>query len=301
MERRVLVTGGAGQLGTAFRALSGTAGFAVTALGRGELDVTDPRSIAAALDKFPCDAVINGAAFTDVDGAEGQRAQAFAVNGEGAANLARACAERGLPLVQVSTDYVFDGAADNPYGEEAPTAPLNVYGESKLAGEAAVRELCARHLIVRTSWLFGATGKNFLTTMLRLAETRDSLTIVDDQQGCPTPAMDLARALLGMLGQALENEEKAWGTYHLCSGRPASWYAFAGEIFACAAALGRPVPVITPISSAAFGAAAVRPAYSVLDCGKAKARFGVALGDWQPGLEAALSQIGARETGRERA
>jgi len=224
-------------------------------------------------------AVINCAAWTKVDAAETQREGAFRVNAEGPRLLAAACREAGALLCQISTDYVFDGTATAPIAEDAPTHPLGAYGASKLAGEVAVRESGARHAIVRTSWLYGQDGPNFVLTMLRLGAERDELRVVADQRGAPTWTGHLAPALLRLVERDLQ------GTFHLSNGGETTWCDFAAEIMAMAGHRAR----ILPTTTAEYGAPAPRPAYSVLDNGSWRRAGETPLLDWHEGLRAYLA------------
>lgn len=255
-DLRWLVTGARGQLGTDLRGVLAEAGVTrVTALDLPELDITD----AAAAEKVVAghDVVVNVAAWTAVDAAETQEPAAFAVNAVGPANLARACAVHGARMLQVSTDYVFPGDADTPYGENDLPAPTSAYGRTKVAGEWAVRaELPGRYWIVRTAWLYGAAGKNFVKTMARLQRERDTITVVDDQRGQPTWSLDLARAMLSLVAA-----DAPAGIYHGTSSGEATWFDFARLVFELA---GADPQRVQPISSAQFPSPTARPAYSVL-------------------------------------
>lgn len=265
---RILVTGACGQLGRAIveRAV-------VTACDRSSVDVCDPAAVARAVRGH--DVVINAAAFTNVDKAESERARAFAVNRDGARNLARACAAAGARLLHVSTDYVFDGLATTPYREDDTVSPLGAYGASKDAGD---REVHARGgTVVRTSWLFGDGGPSFVHTMLRLAKERPVLRVVADQHGCPTYAGDLADALL-----ALAKRPSLAHTYHFCGDGSTTWFGFAKAILGA--------DRVEPIATADYPTAAKRPAYSVLDTSWIRA-LGIVPPSWTIGL----SQVVARD------
>jgi len=271
---RLLVTGGRGQLG---RALVRRGGDAIVASDLPELDICGDVGAAIA----SVDAVINAAAYTAVDKAETERDRAYAVNRDGAGNVARACAVRGIPCIHVSTDYVFDGTATAPYREDAPLHPLGVYGESKLAGEEAVRE--AGGTVVRTSWLFGQGGPSFVHTMLRLAAERPVLRVVADQHGCPTWADDLADALLALVKAPAD-------TYHFCNAGPTTWHAFATAIVAEARkhrvlACER----IDAITTAEYPTPAKRPGYSVLDTSKVQA-LGIVPPPWTIGMARVVAE-----------
>ncbi|MGC5020111.1 dTDP-4-dehydrorhamnose reductase [Micromonospora sp. DT47] len=281
---RVLVTGAGGMLGRDLLAVLDTrANLTVTAAARAELDVTDADAVRAAVTGH--DVVFNTAAWTDVDGAEQAEAAATAVNGDAVAHLARACAEAGARLVHVSTDYVFPGDAASPYAEDAPTDPVNAYGRSKLAGErAVVRLLPETGYVVRTAWLYGAHGPNFVATMLRLAGQREHLDVVDDQQGQPTWSYALATQLMALADAALAGRAPA-GVYHgTCSGRT-TWYGLARATFALA---GLDPDRIRPTTSDRFPRPAARPACSVLGHDRWAAAGLPPLPDWRDTLSDAF-------------
>ncbi len=273
---RVLVTGAAGMLGQDVVAAAARAGHDVSPLSRRELDICDAAAVSAAVAASRPDAVVNCAAWTDVDGAEGDEAGATAVNGAGAGNVAAAAAAADAFVVQVSTDYVFDGSAREPYRESAATAPLGAYGRSKLAGELAVaRAAPDGHAIVRSSWLFGEHGGNFVATMLRLAKEREPLTVVDDQIGCPTFTGHLATALIAIA------ERRPTGIQHVAGGGSCSWYDLAAAAFAAA---GAEVELLRG-RTADLGRRAPRPAYSVL---RSERPDTPVLPSWRDGLHAYL-------------
>jgi dTDP-4-dehydrorhamnose reductase len=269
---RLLVTGAAGMLGRDVAAAAEAAGHDLTALSRGELDVTDADAVHAAIRDARPAAVINCAAWTDVDGAEASEDEAAAVNGAGAGIVAAAAAAAGALTVHVSSDYVFDGRASSPYPEDAPTVPLSAYGRSKLAGEHAVAK-AERHAIVRSSWLFGVHGGNFVATMLRLGAERDEVTVVDDQVGCPTFTGHLGRALVEVAERDLR------GTLHVAGGGFCSWWELARATFEEAGIDCR----VLPGSTADLRRPAPRPAYSVLGSTRGDAP---ALPPWREGLRA---------------
>lgn len=273
---RLLVTGAAGMLGTDVVAAA-SAAHEVVGFARADLDITDAEAVRAAVRDTQPDAVINCAAYTNVDGAETDEETATAINGAGAGHLAAAAAEQHAHIVHVSTDYVFPGDATAPYPEDAPTGPIGAYGRSKLAGELAVENgNPASHSIVRTAWVFGPHGKNFVDTMLKLAATRSELTVVDDQLGCPTYTGHLAQALIAIA------ETRPRGILHVAGGGQCTWRELAVATFAAA---GLDVAV-HPTTTAAFGAPAPRPAYSVLGSTRSDAP---ALPSWQEGLKAHLT------------
>jgi dTDP-4-dehydrorhamnose reductase len=252
---RLLVTGAGGMLGREVATLAGSA----TALDRVALDVTDAEAVGDAVAGH--NVVVNAAAWTDVDGAESHEDAATAVNGDGPANLAAACARHGAALVHVSTDYVFSGVGSEPWAEDEPTAPVNAYGRSKLAGEQAVLRLLPSHgFVVRTAWLYGEHGSNFVRTILRLARDRDTLDVVEDQRGQPTWARELARQLLGLAEVAHAGQAPA-GIYHGTSAGHTTWYGLARAAFE---ETGLDPDRVRPVGSDAFPRPARRPAYSVL-------------------------------------
>lgn len=288
----ILVTGRRGQLATALVEEGGRRGVAVIAAGRPELNLTDAASVARALREMSPELVINAAAYTAVDKAESEAAAARDVNALGAARIAEACAARGVPLIHISTDYVFDGRKGAPYVESDATAPTGIYGASKLEGERLVAAACRRHVILRTSWLYSPWGSNFLRTMLRLAETKAEIGVVDDQLGNPTYAPHLAGAILDVAAR-LRQEPPAsvWGTYHLAGAGSTSWCGLAREIFRVSAALGGPSARVRPIATHAYKTAARRPADSRLDCSLARSVFGVALPPWREGVRDCLARL----------
>ncbi|WP_225227073.1 dTDP-4-dehydrorhamnose reductase [Oerskovia gallyi] len=278
--RRWLVVGARGMLGQDMMSRLTGAGVDVTPADRSTIDITDPVSVTSSVEGF--DVVVNCAAWTAVDDAEEQEAGAFSVNGVGAANLARATAGTGARLVQVSTDYVFDGHADIPYPEDAPIAPRSAYGRTKAAGEWAVRAENPDHLIVRTAWLYGARGACFPKTMARLAGERDSLSVVDDQVGQPTWTVDLADLIVRLVQAGAPS-----GTYHGTSSGSTSWFGFTEAVVASS---GAEVD-LQRTTSAAFASKAPRPAYSVLGH-EALERIGVEpIGPWRERWQLAAAAV----------
>jgi dTDP-4-dehydrorhamnose reductase len=268
---RLLVTGAAGMLGRDVAAAAESAGHAVTALARRDLDIADAAAVHATVEAARPDAVVNCAAWTDVDGAEEHEADATRINGDGAGHVAAAAPY----VVHVSSDYVFDGTATEPYREDDPTGPAGAYGRSKLAGEIAVADASRDHAIVRSAWLFGLHGKNFVATMLQLAEDRDEVNVVADQIGCPTFTGHLAPALVAIAEQRLS------GILHVAGGGACSWHELAQATFDEAGADCCAVPVTT----AEFPRPAPRPAWSVLGSTRPDAP---ALPPWREGLSASL-------------
>ena len=293
MAAKILITGAGGQVGQALAAADSR--YETIALGKDELDICALDQIESVFMQHAPDLVINAAAYTQVDRAEEQRALAFAINRDGVANLASACRNRGIPLLHISTDYVFDGSREGAYAEDDPIAPLGVYGESKAEGEALLRRILPEHVILRTSWVFSATGNNFVKTMLRLGRERDTLGIVDDQYGCPTSARSIADVLITIAESYLGGGEVDWGTYHFRNDPPVTWYQFARTIFCLSQ--GYEHLVVNPISSDAYPTPAVRPQNSVLACSKIEDRFGTSLVNWETELEFVLDILGVKKKG----
>jgi dTDP-4-dehydrorhamnose reductase len=280
---KLVVLGSSGQLARSLAAAKAVSSIRVMAIGRPEIDVCVPDSIARAFDRLEPDVIVNTAAYTAVDQAESEPDAAHAVNAAGAGHVARACERRHIPLVHTSTDYVFDGAKPAPYREDDQTAPLSVYGGSKLAGERLVASLCPQHVILRTAWLVSPYGRNFVTTMLRLADTRPRLDVVDDQHGSPTYAPHLAAAIL-TISEKLASRSAPWGIYHAAGAGQATWCEVAREVFRVSASLNGPSASVRPIGSADYPARARRPANSRLDCQKLEQAFGVRFADWRVGI-----------------
>lgn len=288
---RIVVIGKTGQVARELAKVG--AGRDMVFLGRDLLDLAKPETIEPALREAMPDVIINAAAYTAVDQAEDERDLAFAVNATGPGEAARVADALGVPFLHISTDYVFDGTKTGRYNEFDPVAPLGVYGESKEAGEQAVRSATDRHAIFRTAWVYAPEGKNFVRTMLRLAADRDELTVVGDQRGSPTSATDLARFLLSAATACAEGTDGALDTFHVAGAGEASWAEFAEAIVERGAALGLidKAPTVRHITTAEFPTKAARPANSVLDCRKAQAVFGVTMRPWQAALEEALEEM----------
>jgi dTDP-4-dehydrorhamnose reductase len=289
---RILVIGSGGQLGFELMRAAWPAAWSISGLSHGDLDIADSAAVSRALSASYCDLAINAAGYTAVDRAEGDSSAAFAVNRDGAAHVAEACARTGIPLLHLSTDYVFDGTKRDAYVEDDPVGPINVYGASKEAGEDEVRRRSARHLILRTSWLYGVHGHNFVKTMLRLGSERPELRVVDDQLGSPTAAADLAASIV-QISQRVATASPAWGTYHLCGAGATTWYEFARRIFELCTPGRHAAPKLRPISSDEFDAPARRPSNSRLDCGRIQRMFGVACPPWETSLARQLPEIEA--------
>ncbi len=290
---KIAVIGSQGMLGQDLLARLRGAGFAVAGFCQPELDITGSDQVNSCLTTLGSDLVINCAAYTAVDKAESEPDAAFSVNRDGPAHLANACRRMGVPLVHLSTDYVFDGQQEGPYLEDDPTNPVGVYGLSKWQGEEAVRSSLAEHLIVRTAWLFGVHGHNFVKTILALARKQEELRVIADQHGCPTWTGDLAQALVTMATRIGENQSNVhWGTYHFCGAGKATWHGFSEVIVEQASKREtlRTVRVV-PVPSTDYPTAAKRPKWSVLGCDKVGQIFQIRPRPWQEGLAAMLDEL----------
>lgn len=296
MTRMILVTGGHGQLGTELQRCTWPKGYEVVATNVADLDLTDTAAITAKVAERPWAAVINGAAYTAVDKAESDLITAWAVNAMAPAAFGEACAKANVPLIQVSTDYVFAGNKQGAWEIDDPVAPLGVYGASKLGGELAVRTSGARHAIVRTAWVVSAHGNNFVKTMLRVGAERETLTVVDDQRGSPTSAADLASALMTITLRLVEDEAAPTGTYHFSNAGETSWAGFAAEIFRQSGERGGATANVTPITTVQYPTPAQRPANSLLSHAAIGAAYGIQPRSWQDALSDILDElIGAQK------
>ena len=293
IERRILVAGSSGQLAMALHEAAPSFELEARCCGRPVLDFDRPGSVAEVFAELAPSLVVNAAAYTAVDAAEDDMAAALRVNRDGPAELARLCEAAGIPLIHISTDYVFDGCKGAPYVETDPTAPQGVYGATKLAGEEAVLTGCARALVLRTSWVYAPIGKNFVRTMLNLAQRTDRLRVVGDQLACPTGAQDLATAILAIVDRIAREgwQDRYAGVYHAAGTGSTSWHGLAVATFAEAARHGAPVPVVDPITTDQWPTRAKRPADSRLDCGKLEAVFGVRLPPWRESLARTVDAI----------
>ncbi len=293
--RQILVTGAAGQLGTALLRCPRPDGWDVVGLDRAALDLSDPVAIDRVLNERPWAAIINAAAYTAVDQAERDVVAAWRINALAPATLGAGCAAVGIPLVHVSTDYVFSGDRSGAWQVDDPVAPLGVYGASKLGGELAVRTSGARHTIVRTAWVVSAHGANFVKTMLRVAADQPVLRVVADQIGSPTSAADLADALLTIARRLAEDKDAPTGIFHFSNRGPVSWAGFATEIFRQSGARGGPAADVEPIATTDYPTPARRPANSLLSSDAITAAFGIIPRPWQDALGDILDDlIGAR-------
>jgi len=299
---RVVVTGVAGQVVQSLVERGMALGHVVLPLGRPHLDLAqaDAPAIAAALALARPEAIVSAAAYTAVDKAESEPDLAFAVNAAGAGNVAAAAQALGVPLVHLSTDYVFSGAGTRAWREDDPTEPQGVYGASKLAGEEAVLAACPNSAILRTAWVYSPFGANFVKTMLRLAETREELGVVADQAGNPTSALDIADGVLAVAANLIGGADPARrGLFHMAGTGETSWAGFAKAIFAASAARGGPTAQVNPITTAEFPTPARRPANSRLDCTRLAATHGVRLPAWQTSLDKVMDRLVAAQ-GEER-
>jgi dTDP-4-dehydrorhamnose reductase len=288
---KVVIFGSAGQLGRELARAHWPTGLEILCPPEAHADVTQEEAVARLLQVPKVGVAINAAAYTAVDKAENEPEAAFRVNRDGAGNLARACASRGVPLVHVSTDYVFDGAKGEPYLEDDAINPLNVYGHSKAAGESAIRELLPEHIILRTSWLFSAFGQNFVKTILRLAMERDRLRVVADQFGRPTPTADLAAALTAIVAKHARGEPVPWGTYHFAGVGRASWYDLAQRTVDLQAAHTGRLPSVEAINSADYPTLAARPIHSELDTRGFERAFARSPRPWEEGLAEVIHEL----------
>ncbi|RFC63730.1 dTDP-4-dehydrorhamnose reductase [Fulvimarina endophytica] len=293
---RLLVTGREGQVATALKEKGAARGVSVTTLGRPDLDLSGPReAIVEAVLKAAdgASAIVSAAAYTAVDRAESEPELARAVNAQGAGALAEAARRLAIPILHLSTDYVYDGSKAGPWMEEDATGPLGVYGRSKLEGEAVIRASGARHVILRTAWVYSPFGQNFVKTMLRLGAERDKLSVVDDQRGSPTSALDIADAVLA-IAERLDggaDDASLHGTFHLAGSGETSWAGFARAIFEGAGRRGLTVPEVAPIPTSAYPTPAERPKNSVLSTDRLHARYGLRLPDWRTSLETVLDRL----------
>ena len=291
---RLLQFGATGQLAQELiRRTSSEAGTTLDVVRRTTADFSKPDEVARAVEAAgDIDAVINATGYTLVDKAETEEALAHRINSDSVGALAQACAARGVPLIHVSSDYIFDGTKRGPYDENDPPHPLNAYGRSKLAGERRIREATDLHVIVRTSWLFSAHGTNFVKTMLRLAKEREELRVVDDQFGAPTSSADLAEAIVRIAGAlAAGSQDELFGTFHYGSTGVTTWYGFASAILAQAAGWAGTRARVIPIATDEYAAPASRPRNSTLDCQKIRRVFGIEPMPWTAALDRVLWEL----------
>lgn len=282
---KILCIGRDGQVARALTHRAKTKGVDLTAKGRLDLNILDKLSLTRKLDELRPDLVINSAAFTNVDGAESEPGQARALNADAPGVVAELTDAREIPLIHLSTDYVFDGSFSRPYSETDPVSPIGVYGHTKRLGEIAVSTQAEQHIILRTAWVYSPYGNNFVKTMLRLAAERDQISVVDDQIGNPTAALDLADAILEVCQHVREKPDGAhWGTFHIAGTGETSWAGLANATFAASRAYDGPSARVIPIPSKDYPTPAERPANSRLDTSKLLSVFGIALPEWQESL-----------------
>ena len=297
-NKSILVFGKNGQVGSELSRAVLPRGWAVLGLNRLDADITRSEEVRRPVINSGCAAVVNAAAYTAVDKAESEREQAMAVNGDGPANLADACAEARVPLIHISTDFVFDGRKESAYDETDPVNPIGVYGESKAAGESAVRDRAERHVILRTAWVYSPFGHNFVKSMLRLAREREELDVVDDQTGCPTTAEDIAAAIVVICAQLIDGKTDGFGTFHYCGRGSTTWFGFACAVFEEAAKRGLPTPRLRPIATEDYPLPAARPRNSVLECARLRETYGIATRSWRRSLVTCVNEL-CGDTARE--
>jgi dTDP-4-dehydrorhamnose reductase len=294
---KILVTGSKGQLGHELLIQGNDFGYEILPANLPDLDITDKTQVKHRLEKFQPSLVVNAAAYTNVDKAETEQNLAFAVNRDGPANLAEACAKFEIPLIHISTDFIFDGKKSSPYIESDPVSPLSIYGKSKQEGENEVRSRLKKHVILRTAWLYGVHGQNFVKTMLRLGREKQVISVVADQFGSPTSAADLAAAILNIISRIKYNPDITWGTYHYCGQGITTWHGFTEEILSLARQyISIKTKDVKPISTAEYPTKATRPCFSALDCGLIKKNFGINIKPWQDSLKTAIRRLCQKET-----
>lgn len=294
---RIAVTGSKGQVARCLAAVGPSMGVDIVAIGRPELDLLHPETVLSALSAVRPNAIVSAAAYTAVDKAETERDLAFAINGAGAGAVAEAAARCGVPILHLSTDYVYDGTKAGRYVESDPTRPVSVYGASKLDGERRVAAANADHAIFRTAWVYSPHGTNFVRSMLRLGETKERLSVVADQRGCPTSAEEIARALIRAARRmAADRDEKYRGILHLTGTGEASWAEFAREVLQAAEAYGRPPVEVMPIASDQYPSVARRPANSRLSGEKLRQVHGIVLPDWRISTRKVVDTLLGRNT-----
>ncbi|MBU4388741.1 MAG: dTDP-4-dehydrorhamnose reductase [Proteobacteria bacterium] len=294
---KILVIGSKGQLGHELLIQGNNFGYEILPADLPDLDITDKTQVKHWLEKFRPSFLVNAAAYTNVDKAETEQNLAFAVNRDGPANLAEICALFKVPLIHISTDFVFDGKKSSPYTESDPVSPLSIYGKSKQEGENEVRSRLKKHIILRTAWLYGVHGQNFVKTMLRLGKEKEVINVVADQFGSPTSAADLAAAILNIISRIKYSGDINWGTYHYCGLGITTWHGFAEEILNLTRHyISIKTKNVKPISTAEYPTKAIRPPFSALDCGLIKKNFEISLKPWQDSLKTVIRQLCQKET-----
>ena len=289
---KMLITGAYGQLGREIIDVTQSKECPVLAPPEDDLDICDLDKIDNVITELKPELVINTAAYTQVDKAETEEELAFKVNKTGCTNLARMCTKHKIPLVHISTDYVFDGLKGTPYAETDPISPLGVYGRSKAEGESEIRSYLKEHIILRTSWLYGTHGHNFVKTMLNLATSKKEIRVVADQYGSPTNAADIARTILSIAEQLQSGNKNSWGTYHYCGQGIISWHTFAEKIIELAGQQGKVrTPRVEPVTTDEYPTPAKRPVYSALDCSHIYKKFNLSPRPWQKSLETTIRKL----------
>jgi len=282
---KILLLGANGQVGWALAKQAQQRGLEVIPLQRHQLDITDHEAVQQAVRRTSPAVVINAAAYTAVDQAEKEQALAYAVNRDALLSIAQACVAQHVPLLHISTDYVFDGCQRTPYHVDDAVNPMSVYGLSKWQGEEAIRQHLEQHIILRTSWVYGSHGNNFVKTIIKLAQAREELNVVDDQWGCPTPAASIANALLAICDQLSGSNANTWGTYHFTGAPPTTWFRFAEKIIHRAeTCIPLRLKQLSPITTEEFPTPAVRPRYTVLNCEKLVKTFNIEPIPWESSL-----------------
>jgi dTDP-4-dehydrorhamnose reductase len=289
---RLLIIGSKGQLGSEMVRACKTSALSFLALDLPKFDITDLPCVEKTIADFNPSIVINASAYTNVDDAEINPEIAFSVNRDGPVNLAICCVKQKTPLIHISTDYVFNGSKGQPYNESDPVSPLGIYGKSKEEGESRLRSILKQHIILRTSWLYGVTGNNFVKTMLRYGKEKKVLKVVSDQYGCPTSATDLADAVVDISRQISQSPKIIWGTYHYCGLGITTWHKFSKKIFEIASQYqSYKVSRVEAITTAEYPTRAIRPQFSALDCSLIKKHFGVTIKPWQESLQKTIKLI----------
>jgi len=294
---KIFVIGSKGQLGHELLIQGNNSGYEILPADLPELDITDKTQVKHWLEKFRPSFVVNAAAYTNVDKAETEQNLAFAVNRDGPANLAEICALFKVPLIHISTDFVFDGKKSSPYIESDPIFPLSLYGKSKQEGENEVRSRLKNHIILRTAWLYGVHGQNFVKTILRLGKEKEVINVVADQFGSPTSAADLAEVILNIISKIKHSSDIKWGTYHYCGLGITTWHKFAEEILNLASQyISIKTTNVKRISTAEYPTEAIRPCFSALDCSLIKKNLGINPKPWQDSLKTVIRQLCQKET-----
>ena len=296
---KILTYGESGQLGYELMRRGQAFDLDMHGIAYPQTDISEISQVASEFAGYRPDLVVNAAAYTNVDEAESEPELAMAINQQGPANLARICAEHNIPLIHISTDYVFDGRKTTPYRETDPVSPLGRYGRSKAAGEMAVRSGLDQHIIIRTAWLYGSHGHNFVKTMLKLALEKEEIRVVCDQYGSPTSAADLATAILSITDIYRRRRAMDWGTYHYCGAGIVSWHGFAKQVIEIGRQYTRlKTTRVEPIQTADYPTRAARPAFSALDCSLIQQRFGISAKPWRDSLKIVVQELFAAPNSR---